>query len=119
MNTLTLKGLSFNAKHGYYEEERKIGNDFEVDLTFKADLSGAAEHDDLSQTIDYQKAEAIVKEIMFGNSVKLIETLCRNIGASLFEEFEEVYELHVSVRKLKPPLETTTQYSEVSMSWQR
>lgn len=119
MDTLTLNGLSFTAKHGYYEEEREHGNDFEVDLTFHANLRNAAEFDDLEQTIDYQKAEALIKEIMQGDSVKLIETLCHHIGKVLFQEFEMVQKLNVSVRKLNPPLKTTTNYSEVSMSWQR
>lgn len=119
MDTLTLKGLSFHAKHGYYNEERRHGNDFEVDLIFHASLRKAAENDDLKQTIDYQKAEAMVRDIMLGDSVKLIETLCQRIGEKLFEEFEEVEMLEVFVRKLNPPLETNTQHSEVSMSWQR
>lgn len=119
MDTLTLKGLSFHAKHGYYEEERKLGNDFEVDLIFRSDLRKAGHNDDLEQTIDYQKAEEIVKDIMMGDSVKLIETLCLHIGEKLFEEFEEVESLEVLVRKLHPPLETNTQHSEVSMSWQK
>lgn len=119
MDTLTLKGLSFSAKHGYYEEERKHGNEFEVDLVFKANLRNAAHRDNLEQTIDYQKAEAIVKEIMLGDSVKLIETLCLSIGEALFDAFGNVSSLNVSVRKLNPPLETNTKFSEVSMSWQR
>lgn len=119
MDTLTLKGLSFTANHGFYEEEREHGNDFEVDLVFQTNLRKAAQHDDLSLTIDYQKAETIVKEIMHGPSVKLIETLCHQIGNAIFKEFDSVAKLDVSVRKLNPPLQTNTNYSEVSMSWQR
>lgn len=119
MDTLTIKGLRFHAGHGYYEEERREGNDFEVDLTFHADLSEAGHSDDLEKTIDYQKAEDLVKRIMEGPSVKLIETLAVKIGETLFETFEQVTKLEISVRKLNPPLSTDTQYSEVHMTWQR
>lgn len=119
MDSLILKGLSFHALHGYYERERIEGNDFEVDLVFYADLSKAARNDDLSETVDYQKAEQLVKDIMEGPSRKLIETLTHKIGEQLFGTFQNLHKLEVSVRKLHPPLETETEYSEVRMTWQR
>ena len=119
MDRLTLKGLRFRAGHGFYEEERREGNDFEVDLVFYADLSEAAKNDDLNLTIDYQKAEKLVKDIMKGPSLKLIETLTHRIGEQLFRSFQSLHKLEVSVRKLHPPLETETEYSEVQMAWQR
>lgn len=119
MDRLTLKGLQFRAGHGYYEEERRAGNDFEVDLVFHADLSEAGGSDDLRHTIDYQEAENLVKEIMNGPSLKLIETLSHRIGEQLFQTFQKLHKLEVRVRKLHPPLETETEYSEVQMIWQR
>jgi dihydroneopterin aldolase len=119
MDSLTLKGLRFNALHGYYEEEREQGNDFEVDLEFGLNLRPAGETDDLSKTIDYQKAEMLVRKVMEGPSIKLIETLALRIGDSVFEQFAELHKLEVAVRKLSPPIDTQSKYSEVTMSWQR
>ncbi|WP_138431741.1 dihydroneopterin aldolase [Fodinibius saliphilus] len=119
METLTLKALSYRAFHGYYQEERDNGNDFEIDLTFKAPLRQAGATDELSDTIDYQKAEEVVSEVMHGPSVKLLETLAKNIGDDLFETLPRVQELTVTVRKLSPPLNTETAHSEISMTWQR
>lgn len=119
MDKLKLKGLVYRAKHGYYEQERLEGNDFQVDLIFHADLSDAGKSDDLNRTVDYQKAEKLVSTIVDGPSVKLIETLCHRIGELLFENFESVHKLEVKVRKLDPPLSTKTQFSEVHMTWQR
>lgn len=119
MEVLTLKGLTYRANHGYYEEERIEGNDFEVDLVFHADLSEAGRLDDLNETIDYQKAEEQVRTVMEGPSVKLIETLAHRIGEELFRNFETVQKLEVKVRKLHPPLPVDTEFSEVHMTWQR
>ena len=116
---LILKGLQYRAHHGFYEEEREQGNAFEVDLVFGLDLHEAGRTDDLTNTLNYETAEATVREIMEGPSRKLIETLTLNIGESLFGRFPEVETLEVSVRKLDPPLQTTTNYSEVTMTWQR
>ncbi|HEX6981345.1 MAG TPA: dihydroneopterin aldolase [Balneolaceae bacterium] len=119
METLTLKGLCFHAFHGYFEEERRNGNDFEVDLTFSADFRKAGGSDKLSDTIDYQEAVAAVKSVMDGSSVKLIETLAKRIGDRLFESFPSVKELKVVVKKLHPQLDVKTAYSKICMTWQR
>ncbi len=119
METLTLKSLSFKGYHGYYKEEREQGNDFEVDIMFSADLRKAAETDQLEDTIDYQEVLTIVSHVMEGPSLKLIETLANRIGDQLFDKFPEVESLEVSVRKLSPPLDVETAYSEIKMQWQR
>lgn len=116
---LTLKNLEYHAPHGYYESEQREGNDFEVDLVFRADLREAGKNDELDQTINYEKAEAIVSSIMKGSPVKLIETLASRIGASLVEAFPEATALEVRVRKLNPPIDPPCQYSEVSMTWKK
>ncbi len=119
MDVLTLSGLKFHARHGYYEHERTEGNEFEVDLTFHADLSKAGATDDLSRTIDYQKAETIVRDVMEGPSVKLIETLATKIGTQLFQQLPEVQQIEVCVRKLNPPLQTETNYAQIVRTWKR
>jgi len=119
MDTLTLKDLRFEASHGVYGEERRQGNQFQVDLIFSVDLREAGESDQLADTIDYQKAAAVVRKVMEGPSRRLIETLTRQIGDQLFELFPQAEQLQVSVRKLSPPLSMETAYSETSMSWQR
>ncbi|MFA5669714.1 MAG: dihydroneopterin aldolase [Balneolaceae bacterium] len=116
MDVLTLKSMSFHARHGYFEEEKRTGNTFEVDLEFTLSLTEAAKSDDLSKTIDYSKARAIVTSIMDGTPVNLIETLCFNIGEQLFKNFAP-QKLQVKVRKLHPPMEGETLYSEVCMQW--
>ncbi len=119
MDTLTLKSLQYHGKHGFYELERTEGNEFEVDLVFYADLHQSRTTDDLSQTIDYEKAEQIVRNIMNGPSVKLIETLANKIGDQLFDKFIIAQELEIRVRKLNPPLKTDTEYSQVTCRWSR
>lgn len=119
MDTLTLKKLRFTAYHGFYEEERQKGNKFEVDLIFSTNLRTAGESDRLQDTIDYQEVVQAVQHIMEGPSQKLIETLTKRIGDRLFDRFRQAQELQVAVRKLNPPLDVETAYSETRMTWQR
>lgn len=119
METLTLKSLRFKGYHGYYEKEREQGNNFEVDVIFSADFRKAGDTDQLEDTIDYQEVLAVISKVMNGPSIKLIETLAKRIGDQLFDQFTTVTSLEVSVRKLTPPLDVETAYSEVTMQWQR
>lgn len=119
METLTLKSLQFHASHGYYAEEREEGNDFEVDLIFRGELRKAGDSDELSDTIDYQEVLNTVTSVMNGPSLKLIETLAKRIGDRLFDQFDDATELEVAVRKLHPPLDVETAYSEIRMQWPR
>ena len=119
MDTITLKSLSFHAKHGYYDEEREKGNRFEVDLVAEGHFRMAVGGKQLSATFDYEQAERVVQKIMTGESDYLIETLCSKIGDELFNRFSIVKKLRVSVRKLNPPLKTDARFAEITMEWKR
>lgn len=119
MDVLRLKGLKFRGLHGFYDEERQKGNDFEVDLTFHQSLQKAAESDNLEDTLDYQKAYEAVKNVMEGPSVKLIEHLAFLIGQNILEHLDSNSKFDITVRKLNPPLPTEIDFSEVTLSWPR
>jgi dihydroneopterin aldolase len=119
MDILTLSGLQYHAGHGYFEQERTEGNDFEVDLIFYADLTDAGAADDLSQTIDYQRAEQAVCDVMEGPPVKLIETLAFRIGDRIFAQFTDLQKLTVRLRKLTPPMQTMVNFAQIERTWTR
>jgi len=120
LDRITIKSLSFHAKHGHNEQERIEGNRFEVDIIAYGSFRHVASQDDgLHNTFDYAKAERIAKDVMFGDSRKLIETLCKEIGDRVLEEFSIVQSLSVSVRKLSPPIETDAAYAEITLEWNR
>ncbi len=117
MDVLTLSGLQYHAKHGYFEQERTDGNNFEVDLIFYTDLTDAGDTDDLSQTIDYQRAEQVVRDVMEGPPVKLIETLTANIGERILTQFKDLQKLTVRLRKIAPPLQTEVKFAQIERTW--
>lgn len=120
MDCITIKSLSYHAKHGYSKQERIEGNRFEVDVVAFGNFRGAAEQDEnLELTFDYTTAEEIVRSVMLGESRKLIETLCREIGDIIFESSPIILSLKVSVRKLSPPIKTKAAYSEITLEWNR
>lgn len=119
MDTLILKSIELEGKHGVHEEERLHGNRFELDVTLRGSFRAAGKSDDLSRTVDYSQIEKIALEVMQGPSKHLIETLCLTIGDRLFEALPGVSTMELALRKLSPPLESPTAWAEIRMQWQR
>ncbi|MCL2178887.1 MAG: dihydroneopterin aldolase [Proteobacteria bacterium] len=103
MGIIELEDMEFFARHGWFPEERTIGNVFRVDLRIEADLSQAACSDRLEDTINYQHVYAIVKREMEIPS-RLLEHLCEKILCALYAELEGIQKATVKVSKKHPPL---------------
>jgi len=101
MGQIALEGLQFYAYHGVYPEEELIGNQFEVDIYITTNFQGAAEDDDVNQTINYETVFLICQSAM-RNTVKLIETVTQNIINGLKHQFNNIQEVTVRIRKASP-----------------
>ena len=53
LTVIELENMEFQAFHGCYPLEQVVGNRFLVNVTIEADLSLAAESDDVADTINY------------------------------------------------------------------
>ena len=53
MATITLENMQFYAHHGCFAEERKVGTNFSVTVTFSYDATIAAATDNLEQAVNY------------------------------------------------------------------
>lgn len=102
--TVRLINATFYARHGVSQEEHRLGGRFEVDVTMHLDFRAAAEHDDLSQTVDYERVYALVRDLVTQNSFYLIERLAFLIAREVLATFALVEETEVTVRKVNPPV---------------
>jgi dihydroneopterin aldolase len=96
---IILHGIQFYAYHGVYDEERRLGQRFLVDVELHLDVSAAASRDDVSSAVDYSLVHAAVVEIGTGQQVKLLETLASRIASVLLDRFPI---RGVTVRATKP-----------------
>lgn len=103
MGKVSLEGMEFYARHGYYEEERIIGNKYSVDVTIEADLSDAADTDKLEGTINYEKVYEIVSGVMAIDAL-LLEHLAGKIIKELNIAFPHIKKSWVKVSKYNPPI---------------
>lgn len=102
--TVRLVNAVFYAHHGVMQEEHRLGGRYEVDVAMDLDLAEAAEHDDLSKTVDYERVYALVREHVLGNKFYLIERLAYRIAHAVLEAFPMVERVEVTVRKANPPV---------------
>ena len=120
LDQLTLTGLKGFGHHGVYEDERRDGQPFIVDVTVHLDLAKAAAGDALAETIHYgELAEDIVQAIE-RDPVDLIETLAERI-ASLVLARRAAVAVDVTVHKPRAPIPVP--FDDVSVrihrSWTR
>ncbi len=95
--------MTFHAYHGVWDEEREIGQRFEVDLDLKIDTSKAAETDKLTDTVDLYAAFETVEKVLSSGKFRLIETMAEKIAQAIFKKFA-VKEVIVRVRKPHAPI---------------
>lgn len=104
--TVELDHLHFFAYHGLYAEERKTGNEFEVNLAVQYEPS-AEIIQDIADTINYATLFELVKRQM-QQPVDLLETLAMKIAAEIHSSFPQVKKLEIAVSKLHPPIPAFT-----------
>lgn len=95
-----IEGLEFVGPHGVYDEERREGRRFRVDLAVA--LQHAAQgrtSDELEDTLDYRALASLVLEVGQGPSVALIERMGELILARLFAEHPGVSQAELTIRK--------------------
>jgi dihydroneopterin aldolase len=100
MDRILLEGMSFHGRHGVRRAERERPQEFKVDIEVGCDLSEPGKSDRIEDTVDYRQVRSIAKEVIEGESQKLLERLAALIA-------DRVLQLHrvggVTVRISKQP----------------
>ena len=115
MGKVSLEGMEFYARHGYYEEERVIGNKYSVDVTLDVDFSEAASDDKLEGTVNYEKVYEIVQNVM-SIDANLLEHLAGKMIKALKDHFPEVNKVEVRISKYNPPIKGLCHKATVELS---
>ncbi len=114
---ISLTGLLFHAFHGLYEEEKKLGGDFEVNLTvsFHPIKFPVIQ---LEETIDYSRLYNLVTEVMTIPQ-PLIETVMISLSKKIFDTFSIAETVQISITKINPPIIAFQGRTTVSATLQR
>ncbi len=102
MLTIQLLKLPFYAYHGVYEEEKKLGGEYEVTVLVRyTETKMPVLH--ISETVDYVSVYNIIKQHM-QQPRALLETVATTLAQDIFLAFSEVEEVSVEIIKKHPPV---------------
>ncbi|HUS03891.1 MAG TPA: dihydroneopterin aldolase [Chitinophagaceae bacterium] len=115
MITILLYNLKFYSFHGVHEEERILGNEYEVnaDVQFHEE---STEINSLSQSINYADVYALIKKRMH-IPTPLLETVVMDIGNTIHEQYDYVRSIRVSLKKVHPPIQSIE--GSVGVTWHK
>lgn len=112
---IRLKEITVFPRLGVGDLEKSWVQKVTLDVEMRLDLSAAARSDELAQTVDYQRVYETVREVSERRKYHLIESLAREIGATIRERFP-VERIIVRVRKLSLPFDAHLSCVEVELS---
>jgi len=102
MFTIHLQQLRFTGFHGLYPYEKKLGNQFEVNVSILVDRAFSEVSTD-TPPVDYVNAYETIKECM-DIPTPLLENLALTIVSKLLHQFPAAHKIHISLFKLHPPI---------------
>ena len=116
MDRIEIRGLRARGRHGVFEEERRHGQPFVVDVTLERDLSGPAVSDSLGETVDYGTLAQQISEAITSTRFDLIEALAGHIAdLCLTDPSVDA----VEVRVAKPEVPISVELAEVAVVLRR
>ena len=118
MGTIKVENIRTYSYHGCLEEEAKIGSDYRVDISVKADLKKSSSSDQLSDTVDYVHLNLIAKQEMAIRS-ELLEHVTKRIIDRVLVEIQMVQKVKVAVSKINPPIGGDVEQVTVVLSEKR
>lgn len=101
-DAIFVRGLEFEANHGYTAAERRATRRFRIDIEIHRALGAAARSDRISDTVDYRKVCEAALRIGTQSTFRLLEALAGSIGEAIQEMYPDVSIL-VELHKLAPP----------------
>lgn len=113
-DAIFIRGLEFEANHGYTAAERRATRRFRVSLELTLPLATAAATDRIADTVDYRKVCDLAVEIGTTRTFKLLEALAAQIGAAIQELYPGMG-LTVELEKLSPPCRGAPEASGVRL----
>jgi len=101
-DAIFVRGIEFEANHGYTAEERRATRRFRVSLEMRTSLTAAAGSDKIKDTLDYRKISQIAVHIGTSHTFRLLEALAGAIGKEIQKLYPDT-DVIVELDKLAPP----------------
>lgn len=104
LDRIRLTGIQIYAHHGALDEERRLGQLFEVDCEVAGDFGRGGSGDDLYWTVDYTLLYRELERAFLAETYRLLETCATELSQAVLRNFPPVEEVVIRVRKPHVPM---------------
>lgn len=119
MDKIIVKDLEVFAHHGYFQEEKVLGQKFVISLEVGLDFNKATKNDDLNETIHYGILCEDVEREFKKEKFDLIEKAAEHITQYLLNKYAEIKIIKVKVKKPWAPIGKPLKYAAVEIERKR
>lgn len=111
-----IRGLRVMGRHGVFDQEKRDGQPFVIDVTLECDLSRPAASDELADTVDYGTLAMRIAEEVRATRFDLIERLAGHLlDVALADPMVSAAEIRIA----KPKAPVSEQLDEVAVRLRR
>lgn len=117
--TVQINKLRLHANHGVFDQERLVGNLFEVTVILNIPYQTAKEafeRDWLSGAVNYADVANVIKDVMAIPSC-LLENVAHRLRLSITEHFPTVKGGTITIAKLTPPVTAQMESAASTLTW--
>lgn len=104
LDAIELTGVRAWGHHGVLDEEKRIGQEFAVDVTLHLSTAAAGRADALTRTVNYAEVAGLVQHEITTGAHDLIETLAERIAGGILTTHPLVRRVQVTVHKPSAPV---------------
>lgn len=113
---VALNGLRVFGYHGVFDNEKRDGQEFLVDITVWADLAEASRSDEVDDTLHYGVLAERAAAVVAGPSRDLVETVAAEIADDIMKDGRP-HAAEVTIHKPSAPIPLT--FDDVSVTIRR
>lgn len=100
---ISLEQILLRGNHGVFEQEREVGNEFEVTVNLRYPIRENQKEDCLDNTLSYADLYTIIKQ-EFDKPSALLETVCLRIERKVKEKWPDIEGGEIKIVKISPPI---------------
>ena len=101
---IRIRELEVYAYHGVYEQEKKEGQPFFLNVTLYLSVRKAGETDDLTCSVNYGEVCRKLDQWMREQSYDLLETVAEKLSERLLSTYPLIHHMELEVRKPQAPI---------------
>jgi dihydroneopterin aldolase len=119
VNQIIIKNLKIFAYHGVHKEEKLNGQNFFIDAVLTTSNSTGYKSDKLTDVTSYSDIIKIIRKSTTSCSYNLIEKTAEVIAENLFDNFFDISQIELTLKKPEAPIHENFEYVGVKITRKR